>query len=337
MGNLFPIAERVGDSSLPNHVSASVSGNGMLSYSQGFALQGGVRELVWMDRNGKRMGVVGQPGNDITFESISPDEKRVAFSLLDGINRDIWLYELARGTTTRFTFGPGIDTEAAWSTDSTMIIYKSGPAATTGDIYEKPANGAGKQELLLRVATDLRIQDWSRDGKLLVYIPDIADPKTSADLWFLPLDGDRKPFPYLATEFRETNAQFSPDGKWMAYRSNESGKDEVYVQPVPATGAKFQISISGGGRPRWRRDGKELFYESIDGKLIAVPIKVGVNIEAGVPMPLFDFPNPLEGGVHQFYYQPTADGQRFLVNAPTVQTSSAPVTVVINWQAGSKR
>jgi eukaryotic-like serine/threonine-protein kinase len=337
MGNAFPVAEGVAVSSLNGHVAASVSWNGTLAYGRGFASLGGPRQLVWMDRSGKRLDVIGKPG-DITFEVLSPDQKRVAFSMLDGVNRDIWLYDFARGTTTRFTFGPGVDTEAAWSSDGAMIIYKSGPESTTaGDIYQKPTNGAGKEELLLRVGKDLRIQDWSRDGKLLAYIPDIADPKTNADLWLLPLDGDRKPVPYLATQFRETNSQFSPDGKWMAYRSNESGQDQVYVQPVPATGAKFQISTSGGGRPRWRRDGKELFYEAADGKLMAVAIKIGASIEAGVPQPLFDFPTALEAGIHQFYYQPSADGQRFLVNAPSVDSSPTPVTVVLNWQAGLKR
>lgn len=337
-GDMFPVAEQIGDSFTFRHMAVSVSATGTLAYGPGARLGG--RQLVWTDRTGKRLGLIGKPG-DITFESLSPDEKKVAFGLINQAgNRDTWLYEFARGTTSRFTFGPGLNSEAVWSPNGARIIYKSTPPSgrNIGDIYQKAASGAGKEELLLRVGRDLRIQDWSRDGKFLLYIPDITDPKTDADLWLLPLEGDGKPIPFLATPFRETNGQFSPDGKWIAYRSNETGQDQIYVQPVPATGAKFQISTAGGGRPRWRRDGKELFYVSADGSLMAVPIQLGASVEAGVPKPLFDFPTPLAFGVHQFYYQPTADGQRFLVNIPASQEgSSAPVKMVVNWQAGLKR
>jgi Tol biopolymer transport system component len=348
IGDAFPIAEGIGDSLNTGltrigrelaHMAASVSANGTLAYGTGFRSVG--RQLVWMDRNGKFLGLIGKPGN-ITWESLSPDEKNVSFGLINVSEiSDIWLYELSQGTTSRFTFGPGLNNEAVWSPDSARIIYKSTPKtiATAGDIYQKSAIGAGKEDLLLRVGRDLRILDWSRDGKFLLYIPDIGDPKTGADLWLLPLEGDKKPMPFLATRFRETNGQFSPDGKWIAYRSDESGQDQVYVQPVPATGAKFQISTAGGGRPRWRRDGKELFYVSADGKLMAMPIKLSATIERGVPQPLFDFPIPDSFGVHQFYYQPTGDGQRFLMNIPASQEGSTAnlVKMILNWQTGLKR
>jgi len=336
-GDVFPVAEQVGDAGTGYRAAASVSGNGTLAYGPGVFGEG--RQLVWVNRGGRSLGTVGRPGA-INFEALSRDEKRGAFGLVDvSGNSDIWVYEFARGSTTRFSFGPVYNGEPTWSPDGTRIIFKSSAqvGGTFGDIYQKLTGGAGKEELILRVGHNLRIQDWSRNGKLLVYVPDISDPKTSADIWLLPLEAERKPVPYLATKFRETNGQLSPDGKWMAYRSDESGQDQVYVQPVPATGAKFQISTTGGGRPRWRRDGKELFYTSADGKLMAVSVKLGATIEAGIAQPLFDFPVPLPFGPHQFYYQPTADGQRFLMNAPATEGSSAPISVVLNWTAGLKK
>jgi hypothetical protein len=158
-----------------------------------------------------------------------------------------------------------------------------------------------------------------------------------ADLWLLPLDGDRKPIPYLQSPFNEATGQFSPDGRWMAYASNESGQPQIYVQAIPASGAKSQISTAGGDQPRWRRDGKELFYVSADQKLMAVPVKTGAVFEIGSPQPLFEiqpvYP-PLTG---RFAYQPTADGQRFLVTAPVSGAATPPITVVLNWQAGLKK
>jgi dipeptidyl aminopeptidase/acylaminoacyl peptidase len=153
------------------------------------------------------------------------------------------------------------------------------------------------------------------------------------------MSGDRKPQPYLQTSFDESNARFSPDGRWMAYQSNESGKFQVYVQTFPLSGAKYQISTSGGNSPRWRRDGKELFYVSDDQKLMAVPIKLGATIEAGTPQPLFPLsPYPGVGSINSFY-QPMRDGQRFLVNAPAGGEAAAapPLTVVTNWQAAFKK
>jgi len=157
--------------------------------------------------------------------------------------------------------------------------------------------------------------------------------KTANDLWLLPLNGDRKPVPYLQTPFDELNARFSPDGRWMAYQSNESGRFQIYLQTVPPSGAKYQISSSGGAVPQWRRDGKELFYVAADQKLMAVPVKLGTTVEAGTPQPLFPvFPV----GASFFSYVPMRDGQRFLVNVPAGGEAAVapPITVVTNWQRG---
>jgi dipeptidyl aminopeptidase/acylaminoacyl peptidase len=196
-------------------------------------------------------------------------------------------------------------------------------------------NAAGKEELLLDGGINDVPQDWSPDGKFIVY--QSFRSGTGTDLLLLPLQGDHKPIPYLETPFNEGDAQFSPDGRWMAYASNESGQAQVYVQAIPAGGAKWQISPAGGVQPRWRRDGKELFYISTDQKLMAVQVKSGATFEPGAPQPLFDidpiYP-PIVGG---FAYQPTADGQRFLVLSLVGGATAPPINVVLNWQAGLRK
>src|SRR5262249_22490898 len=176
---------------------------------------------------------------------------------------------------------------------------------------------------------------WSSDGRFLLY--EVLGPKTGYDLWVLPLEGDRKPFPYLQTEFDEFLGQFSPDGRWVAYSSNESGPQQIYVQGFPKSGAKFMVSVTGGLRPRWRRDGKELFYLSPDRKMMAVEVRTTASgVEAGKPRELFQtraiatFPT--------FHiYDITADGQRFLINTTLESAGPPPITVVLNWREGLKR
>ena len=186
---------------------------------------------------------------------------------------------------------------------------------------------------MLRVGSWLRLNDWSRDGKTIVYVPDYRQ----ADLWLLPMQGDPKPAAYLQSPFGEYNAQFSPDGRWMAYTSDESGREEVYVQAVPATGAKWPISTAGGSRARWRRDGKELFYLALDQRLMSVAVKAGPSFEAGIPQPLFQTSITSAVQPHQFFYTPSPDGQKFLLTVPTGDAAPAPITVVLNWRAGLRK
>jgi Tol biopolymer transport system component len=208
------------------------------------------------------------------------------------------------------------------------------------DLYRKPSNGTGMEELLLHAGINARPEDWSRDGRYIVYAQYVE--KTDYDLWLLPQDGDRKPVLYLGTQFDEQGGQFSPDGRWMAYRSNESGQRQIYVQTVPASGAKWRISAEGGKEPRWRRDGKEIFYIGGDQKLTAVSVKMGgtpsaPSFEAGAPQPLFEVYSS-DDAFTTYTYQPAADGQRFLVLARVGGgASSAPITVILNWQAGARK
>lgn len=330
-GDMFPVAEQVGTSLTTNNAAFSVSENGVLAYGPGTTGGPLSRELVWMDRTGKRLGAVGQPGA-VATAALSPDEKRISFVInkQGGDASDLWLHDVARGVPSRFTFRPGLSRDGVWSPDGSRIVF----SADNRSLYQKPASGAGKEELLLQAGISPVPLDWSRDGKFLVYQTLQSGGQAGADPWLLPMEGDHKPVPYLQTPFNEVAGQFSPDGRWMAYASNESGQPQVYVQAIPARGAKWQISTIGGGQPRWRRDGQELFYLSADQKLMVVPVKTGVAFETGRPQPLFEIEPVYEASQGRFTYQPTADGQRFLVTAPVAGAVTAPITVVLNWQAG---
>lgn len=333
-GEAFPIAEGVGTSANSQNAAFSASENGILAYGNGLLTASG-NEMAWLDRTGKRLGAVGPQGQGrIGNPLLSPDQKEILFNLFNvaGDSSDVWLLDVARGVPSRSTFRTGISADGIWSPDGNSIVFQSNFTA----IYRKAANGTGKEEPLLMGGINNRPLDWSRDGKFVVYMSSNSGA-TGSSLWLLPVEGDHKPIAYLQTSFNEADAQFSPDGKWMVYASNESGQAQVYVQAIPASGAKWQISPAGGTQPRWRRDGKELFYISSDQKLMAVPVKSGAGFEAGAPQPLFGldpiYP-PLSG---RFVYEPTADGQRFLVLASVGDTAAPPISVVVNWQAGLKK
>jgi hypothetical protein len=335
LGDMFPIADQVTNSVNTGFGAFSVSENGVLVYRSGGAVSD--RELVWMDRAGKRLSVVGKPC-DFGTMAVSPDEKTVAVTVRNGSQGDIWLEDLGRSVLSRFTFHAGVSRFPVWSPDGSRLAFAFlSSNSYSSDFYQKPAGGNGQEELVLHAGVNGLTEDWSSDGKWIVYSQ--TGQKTANDLWLLPMSGDRKPVPYLQTPFDEVNARFSPDGKWIAYQSNESGQFHVYVQTVPLSGAKYQISTSGGNSPRWRRDGRELFYVSADQKLMAVPIKLGATIEAGTPQPLFPLsPFPGFSSINSFY-QPMRDGQRFLVNVPAGGEAAAapPFTVVTNWKAAFRK
>ncbi|HEV8367882.1 MAG TPA: protein kinase [Pyrinomonadaceae bacterium] len=329
-GESFPVAEQVGYDVASFQTFFSVSETGILVYSGGSY---GNSQLIWVDRAGKEIGSLGGPGNFIR-PWLSPDGKRVA---VDGVdpqgNRDIWLLDLATGQPTRFTFDPATELFSVWSPDGTRIIFssdKEGPR----QIYQKPATGAGKQELLVKSDDNKFPSDWSADGRFILYT--VNDPKTKLDIWVLPLFGDQKPFPFLQTEANERNAKFSPDGRWIGYTSDESGINQIYVQTFPASGGKWQVSTNGAYFLAWRRDGTELFYVAIDRKMMTVNVKAeGANFKSGQPTPLFDMHVPsFNAAVTQFAVAP--DGQRFLVSNTVGGLNTGPITVVLNWTADLK-
>ena len=330
-GESFPVAEQVGVDFF--RARFSVSSSGLLVYE---SIGAGNRQLLWFDRGGKPLGAVGPPGAYVELD-LSPDDRRVAANRNDPQtgNADIWLFEPARGASSRFTFHPAIDTGPVWSPDGSRIVFRSsrdGP----WNLYQKLASGAGEEELLLKTSGNKRPTGWSRDGRFLLYSE--LDPNTGWDLWVLPMEGERKPIPVLRTEFDEQWGRFSPDGKWIAYQSNESGKGEIYVRAFspaqPAGGGRWEVSTGGGELPRWRGDGKELFYLAPDRKLMAVEVKAGTSFETGIPRALFQT-RTMVGSFTR--YAVTADGRRFLINSEMEEVISAPATVVVNWTAGVKK
>jgi len=331
-GETVRVVESVGYGSPPGYALFSVSDKGLLAYMAFVISQ---RELVWLDRSGNVLGTIGGPGG-YQVPSLSPDEKRVAFAMRDpqSGNLDIWLTDLARNLSSRFTFSPANESRPVWSPDGSRIAFVSSQEGF-GDIYEKPSSGAGQEQVIFRSNQDKFLTDWSLDGRFLVF--HTPGPKTGWDVWVVPLTGERKPMTFAQSEFSEVQGQLSPDERWMAYASNESGTMEVYVQPFPASGGKWQVSTGGGSQPRWRRDGKELFYVSADKRLMAVEVKTDTNFEAGVPKALFGTRFLPAAAPYQHSYAVAGDGQKFLVTRLVEEEPAIPITVVLNWTAGLKK
>lgn len=316
------------------YAAFSTSTSGHLVYLPGKA---SVAQFGWYDRAGKFVSAVGSAGLS-TEPAQSPDGKRLAFGRTDTQASDIWLLDLTRGTTTRFTFDAAVDVCPVWSSDGERVVFASNRDGGVFNLYQKISSGAGSDELLLKSNHNAFPDDWisSQAGEFLIYESD--SPNTRYDLWVLPLTGERKPYAFLQTEFNETHSQFSPDGRFVAYASDESGRAEVYVQTFPASGGKWQISNGGGDQPQWRRDGRELFYIAPDKTLMAVPIASGDSLEPGAPVALFPTritSSSLTGDRNHFMV--TADGQRFLVNNFLDEGSKSPITFVLNWGANLKR
>jgi serine/threonine protein kinase len=330
-GEPFPIAEQVGFNSANGRGFFAVSENGVLVYRSNVLAD---TQLTWFDRTGKQIARVGTAGQ-INGLALSPDDKRVAVVRLDTQtgNSDLWVIDEARET--RFTFDPANDASPVWSPDGNRIAFNSNRSGVA-DLYLKSSSGAGNEELLFKSSNPKGPHDWSADGRFLLYGE--LDPKTNGDLWVLPLFGDQKPIPFLQTPFSESGGRFSPDGRWIAYSSNESGTFQVYVQSFPPSGGKWMISTNGGTQPRWRHDGKELFYLGYDRKLMVVGVKEDANkFEAGSPQALFEMRVIVGFVVPISSYEITRDGQRFLVLTPVEESSPSPLTVVLNWTASLKR
>jgi eukaryotic-like serine/threonine-protein kinase len=327
IGNPFRVVDQV--ASAASGLALSVSDSGTIVYRVGPGDLSPSRPLVWFDRSGKEIGQVGvrTPG---TRPSLSPDERQVAVVRSTAGPPDIQLLTLDREVLSRFTSNDTINLDPVWSPDGSQIAFAANLKGQL-DLYRKPVTREGAEELLLATPQPKVPSDWSRDGFLLYGV--FFEAKTGNDLWALPLNGDGKPFPVVQTNFDEVNGQFSPDGKWIAYQSNETGRFEIYVQPFPR-GQKKIISTSGGAQVRWRRDASELFYIALDGRLTAVPIRIppnSGNVEAGPPIPLFA--TRVGGAVQppeRQQYMVSRDGQRFLMS--TVPEISPPIHMIRNWR-----
>jgi Tol biopolymer transport system component/predicted Ser/Thr protein kinase len=321
-GEPASIGEQIVESGFNHKFEFSASATGVLLYASGNR----DTRLVWFDRQGKRLEPVGEPSRHTGVE-LSPDGQRVLFSVNDPDGRpgDLWILDLARGTTSRLTSDTAAKFCPIWSPDGRLVSFSS-MRNGQGDLFERPSSPAGADRMVLQSPDQKCPASWSPDGKFLLF--GNLSPKTKDDLWILPLSGERKPVPFLQTAFRETFGQFSPDGKWVAYVSDESGRGEIYVQSFADPALRFQVSAGGGWRPRWRADGRELFY--VGGKeIVSVEVGAGSSFQAGNPKPLFRAPPGAD-------YDVSRDGQRFLI-AAAVEDSPQPMTVVLHWDSSLKK
>jgi len=327
-GEPFPLAENLGiDAVGLAHFSASQTG--VLVHRAGEASN---RQLVWVDRNGKELGTVGEPARYASTWS-APDGKRVVIEVADvrSARSDLWIRDLARGVSSRFTFDPKDDSDPLWSPDGRSIVFSSNRADAV-NLYVKDASGTSEEELLFESQEEKYASDLSRDGAHLLFYS--RGTETGWDVWALPMKGERKPFPVVRTRFVELFATFSPDGRYVAYQSNESGRSEIYVQEFPQARSKWQVSTEGGSEPYWRADGRELYYRSPDARIMAVPVEGGATFTAGTPNALFRA--RIASITTRAHYRPTPDGQRFLILAPEGRATIVPTTVVLNWAPAAK-
>ncbi len=349
-GEPAAIAEGVDSFEITNHGLFSVSDTGTLIYRLG----GPQTVLTWFDQQGNPAGTLGGPGA-YSSPAISPDGSRVAVARGPEANRDIWILDVARGAERRFTFGPGRNDYPAWTPDGRNIAFISnrggqpagtpvatpaGTAAATMDLYIKPADGSGEEKLLLQTNEPKLEDHWTKDGRFLLF--ESTGPKTSGDIWALPFpalsqSSQANPVPLLQTPLTEGQPRASPDGRWLAYSSLESGTIDIWVRPfapgVPAgTGAKWLVSKGTGWRSIWRPDGKALYYLTITSQAMAVEIDTSKGFQAGPPRRMFAVPPG--GGVAGWDLSP--DGTRFLLPLPLNNNRTTTYTVVLNWAAGLK-
>ncbi len=305
-GDPVPVAENVVYDPSFFRGALSASENGVLVYASGGS--GRLTHLVWYDRAGKR---VGDPiGDPAAYDSvaISPDGQRFAATMRDtgAGNADIWLGDFARGSLTRFTFGPFPVGSAIWSPDGSRIAFSRLERGAQTGIFIKPVSGSGQEDALLHADATAVPISWSRDGRFISYTQFQTGSKTKTDVWILPLTGDRKPFPFLATAFNEFGGWFSPDGHWILYRSDESGKNELYAAAFPGPGGKWEISKGGALDGSWNPSGGEIIYTTPELNVVSVPVRVAeTGLDPGIPKTLFK-------GEPTVTSDMSPDGQRFL-------------------------
>jgi hypothetical protein len=328
VGDAFPIVEVGVTQGSGLAISFSVSQNGVLAYSPSFGLDS---ELVWYDRHGGRLATAGALAA-YTAPALSPDGKKLAVGVGEPPHRNIWVFDLVRDKPSRLTFDAADNLAPVWSRDGSQILFTSNRKGQR-DIYEQAANGLGTTRLVFESTQSKTVNDWSADGRYVIYDTSGA----LASLWVLPMFGERKPFPFINANYLAKQAQLSPNGDYIAYSSNETGTNQVYVETFPEHKGKWQISTEGGFQPQWRADGKELFYFSAKIKMMAVAVSTASGeFQAGMPEPLFDTPNLPGSSNYRNSYVVSRDGQRFLFTASPRETT-ATFEVLVNWPALLKR
>jgi hypothetical protein len=329
-GEPHPVADPVAMIAGLAQMDVAVSDGGLLLYSASNTLS----QFTWLDRAGKPVGMVGEPGEYTSFR-LSPDGRRAAVSRDRPGGTDIWLLEVERGVSSRFT-NSGSNFYPVWSTDGGTIMYRSGATS----LFRKESSGAGSEQRVTQSPNVQDPSDWSRDGRFVLYFE--TDPHTQRDLWILPVTPDGRlapgaqPRPYVRTPFNECWGRFSPEAspRWIAYQSDETGRYEVYIQAFPDPRGATRISTGGGQFPQWGAGGRELFYVSPDYKLMAVSLKLGADsVDPSAPRELFTLP---ADDIGYSPYEAAPDGQRFLVRA-ALQQGAQPLTVIVNWPALLKK
>jgi Tol biopolymer transport system component len=318
-------------------LAASAADAGILAYrAPGEAEHS---QLVWFDRSGTALGRIGPLDASIHNPELSRDGRWMAVQRDIAGKADIWLTDATQSVLTRLTYDGGA--APVWSADASRLMFAD-DRKMYWDLYQRTTVSTGHEELLLESATQKYPTDSSADGHFILY--DNEDRKNGFDVWVLPLQGERKPFPFVNTRFDEREGQFSPDGHWVAYQSDESGRLEVYVRPFLRPSTTMSVSTGGGVQPRWRGDGRELFYIAPDGDLMAASVAVGRNgedLKIGKPTSLFHTriaggTTAALGGYLKHEYVVAPDGQRFLINTAE-SAATAPITVVLNWAAAMKK
>jgi Tol biopolymer transport system component len=344
-GEPFPVASQVINNTAFGAAAVSASSSGLFVYRSGPAER---RLFTWFDRTGRELGTVGDADTgDPSDPALSPDGRELVLSREVDENRDLWVLDTLRGVPRRLTHDAGIDRSATWSPDGTRLVFTANRGGT-GELYQLASSGGSDEELLLSTLDAKQAADFSPDGQFLLFRS--QNLKTRYDIWAVQLnrrqsadpleraDG-KEPFVVVRTNSDERDPQFSPDGKWIAYESDESGRFEIYVQPFPGPGAKWPVSKGGGAQVRWPRRGGELFYIALDNRLMAVAIRLDAErqtVSAGDPVPLFTTNVGGAVTVRRQQYVVSADGQRFLMNTIKDQASTSPITVVQNWQQPGK-
>ena len=336
-GDLMRVVGDVGSDVALRRGAFSVSATGLVATRAGRVAQR--RQLVWADRGGRVVGTAG-PVDELgqAHPELGPDGRRVVVARTVQGNLDVWLDDLGRAVGTRITSAPSAESGAVWSPDGRRIVLDSNRNGVY-DLFERSSNGAGEERPLVVTPESKGALSWSRDGRFLLYRSRSVESKTGVDLWALPVDGNRTPLPVATTGFDEDEGQFSPDGHWVAYGFNESGRHEIYVQPFPGPGEKVRVTTDGGSQVRWRPDGKELYYVAPDNRMMAVtatPSEDGQTLRPTAPVALFT--TRLARGINiagtKPQYAVAPDG-RFLMNVRIEEQS--PITIIQNWTALMQR
>jgi serine/threonine protein kinase/dipeptidyl aminopeptidase/acylaminoacyl peptidase len=334
-GEAMPVADVAAGGVYKTTGVFSASANGVIAFVPASETQ-----LGWVDRFGTSLGSVGLPARD-TDPALAPDDSRVAVTRFDPSTRtqDIWVIDAAHGGDSRLTWHGGM--APVWSPDGRRVVFVSPPREGRFAIYQKLASGEGEEELLLAQPTRIAPADWSQDGRFLFFFSLKSEDDARLrlmDVWALPVDGERTPVWVKKSGPLGDRVQLSPNGRWLAYASAESGTDQVYVEPFPTGAGKWRISPRGGVEPRWRRDGRELFYIAADQRMMAVSVTPDGPFQAGAPASLFQTRTyATTRAIVRRQYVVTADGQRFLINQPAMKPAESRITVEINWPVALRR